>query len=98
MRFGWENWILNEDSRPYPFPLNGLFAMPSALAGTATWLNADSLQPNLQRVEAMNGDRITCTFLNDSVSMEFLNSIAEKSGGQDAPESRRPLSGSLIRS
>jgi hypothetical protein len=59
-------------------------------------LNADTLQLNLQRTEAMNGDRITCTFSNESVTMEFLNSIAEKSQGQDAPESRPPLIGSLI--
>jgi len=96
LRFGWENWILNEGSRPYPFPLGNSFPMTSALAGTATWLNADTLQLNLQRTEAMNGDRITCTFSNESVTMEFLNSIAEKSQGQDAPESRPPLIGSLI--
>ena len=93
IKFGWENWLVNQDSKPYIFPVAGRIHMPSKIAGAATWLNANTLQLNARFVEAMHGDKITCRFDGDKVSVSFLNSVAENT--KDNPEKRTALTGTI---
>ena len=93
IKFGWENWHLNKGTSPYLFSIAGRTPMPSKMAGTATWMNDNTLQLNLKFVEAIHGDKITCVFEGDKVSISFLNSIAENS--KNVPEKRVPLVGRL---
>ena len=97
LRFGWENWALNVKSQVYLFhPDSGFLMSPSKLAGSATWLGDNILRLDTRLVEAMEGDKITCTFEDDKVSISFLNSIGEKTiGYPDAPEKRTPLTGTI---
>lgn len=92
-RFGWENWLLNQGSSKYIFPVPGRIHVASKAAGTATWVNENTLQLNLRFVEAMHGDKITCVFDGDKVSVSFLNSISENT--KNNPEKRTSLSGTL---
>jgi hypothetical protein len=92
-RFGWEDWVLNPDSQKYIFPVAGRIDVPSKTAGTATWINERTLQLNLRFVEAIHGDKITCVFDDDKVSVSFLNSISENA--KNNPEKRTGLSGTL---
>jgi Beta-lactamase len=92
-KFGWENWLLNKDSVPYTFPVAGRIHVPSKLAGTATWLNENTLQLNARFVEAMHGDKITCTFDADKITISFMNSVSENS--KTDLEKRMKLTGTL---
>jgi hypothetical protein len=93
IQFGWENWITNKDTIPYPFPVSGRIHVPSKIAGAAAWLNENTLQLNARFVEAIHGDKITCTFDGDKLSVSFLNSIAENT--KNNPEKRMNLSGTM---
>ncbi|MET0393652.1 MAG: hypothetical protein ABW019_10950, partial [Chitinophagaceae bacterium] len=93
LKFGWESWLLNPESIHYPFPVPGRIHVSSKTAGTATWLNENTLQLDLRFVEAIHGDRITCVFDKDQLSVTFLNSISEHT--KNNPEKRTALSGVL---
>jgi hypothetical protein len=93
IKFGWENWLLNNESQFYIFSVAGRLHMASKIAGAATWLNDNTLQLNARFVEAMHGDKITCTFDGDKVSVSFMNSVAENT--KDNPEKRKTISGSF---
>ncbi len=93
LKFGWENWLLNKDSILYVFPVPGRIHVPSKMAGTATWLNDNTLQLNARFVEAMHGDKITCSFDGNKVMISFLNSVSENS--KTDKEKRMNLSGTI---
>ncbi|MFT3936636.1 MAG: serine hydrolase [Chitinophagaceae bacterium] len=94
MQFGWENWMLNNETRLYTFLLPGRLHVPSKMAGTATWINDNTLQLNARFVEAMHGDKITCQFDGDKVSISFLNSVSENS--KTDLEKRTKLNGAIV--
>ena len=91
LKFGWENWVTGKETIPYIFPVAGRFQMPSKMAGTATWINENTLQLNARFVESMHGDKITCSFEGDKVSISFLNSVSENS--KTDTDKRAPLKG-----
>ena len=91
IRFGWSNWIVNNDTMQYPFPVSGRIHMPSKIGGAATWIHDNTLQLNARFVEAMHGDKITCVFEGDKVTVSFLNSVSENTKG--SAEKRGGLSG-----
>jgi len=93
IKFGWENWITNKDTIVYPFKVAARLHMPSKIAGTATWINDNTLQLNCRFVEAMHGDKVTCVFDADRLSVSFLNSVAENT--KTETESRKSLSGTI---
>jgi hypothetical protein len=92
-RFGWEEWMLNNDSSLYIFPVPGRIHVPSKIAGTATWINDNTLQLNARFVEAMHGDTITCVFDNDKISVTFLNSVSANS--KTETDKRMKLTGAI---
>jgi hypothetical protein len=57
--------------------MKDMFPMPSRIAGTAAWVDDRTLQLNVRMVEGIFGDRITCVFDGDMVTVSFLNSVAE---------------------
>ena len=75
----------------YPFPASGRIHVPSKIAGTATWINENTLQLNTRFVEAIHGDKITCRFEGNKLSVSFLNSTVENT--KNNPEKRMGLSG-----
>ena len=93
--FGWEQWKANKNSNKNFFPVEGRTHMPSKIAATATWLNTNTLQINLKFVEAIHGDKLTCVFEDDKVTILFMNSIAENT--KNTPEKRVSLTGTLRR-
>ncbi|MEO6455614.1 MAG: serine hydrolase, partial [Ginsengibacter sp.] len=93
IKFGWENWLLNKESQPYIFPVAGRIHMSSKIAGSAAWPNDNTLQLNARFVEAMHGDKITCTFGGDNVSVSFMNSVAENT--KNNPEKRKAITGTI---
>jgi hypothetical protein len=93
MKFGWEKWMLNTDTALYTFAVPGRIHMPSKMAGTATWINDNTLQLNARFVEAMHGDKIICSFNEDQISISFLNSVSENS--KTDTEKRGKLTGRI---
>ena len=89
LEFQWENWLMNADKGKYIFPVPGRLHMPSQMAGTAAWLDNKTLQLDARFVEAMHGDKITCTFDGGKLNMKFLNSVAEHT--KDNPEKREEM-------
>ncbi|MEI9946863.1 MAG: serine hydrolase [Chitinophagaceae bacterium] len=93
IKAGWEKWQSNNDTAKYAFPAPGRLHMPSKIAGTATWVNENTLQLNLRFTEAMHGDKVTCTFDGNKVSVSFLNTVAENT--KTNPESRKAITGTV---
>ncbi|MBE7169251.1 MAG: serine hydrolase [Williamsia sp.] len=94
IRFGWSNWLLNGETMKYPFPVSGRIHMPSKIGGAAAWQNEQTLQLNARFVEAMHGDKITCKFDGDKITLSFLNSVSENT--KTSPEKRADLTGVLV--
>jgi len=94
IRFGWENWSVNKNSSAYPFTVAGRINVPSKIAGTATWINDNTLQLDAKFVEAIHGDKITCAFTDDKISVSFLNSISANT--KNSPERRASINGITI--
>lgn len=90
---GWSKWNVNAASDDYLFPVEWRLNVPSKIAGTATWTKENTLQMNLKFVEAIHGDKITCVFDGDKVSISFLNSISENN--RNNPEKRKGLTGTI---
>lgn len=93
IKFGWQKWITNKNKNLYVFAVAGRIHVPSKIAGTATWIDAKTLQLNARFVDAMHGDKITCVFEGDKVSVSFINSVAENS--KNNPDERKGLIGVL---
>ena len=93
LQFGWESWLTNKDNGIYVFKVPGRIHMPSKMAGTATWVNENTLQLNARFVEAMHGDTITCIFNDDKLAVSLLNSVSEHS--KTDLEKRLPLIGKM---
>jgi CubicO group peptidase (beta-lactamase class C family) len=94
LQFGWENWQLNSGSPLYVFPVPERLDMPSKTAGSATWINDNTLQLNLRFVESMHGDKITVKFDEEKATASFLHSVAEMTKNTSA-EKRLPLTTKL---
>ena len=90
---GWSKWYLNPESKDYLFPVQWRINVPSKIAGTATWIKENTLQMNLKLAEAIHGDKITCVFDGNKISVSFLNSISENT--KNNPENRKDLLGTL---
>jgi hypothetical protein len=93
IQFGWENWMTNKETISYPYPVAGRINVPSKIAGTAAWMNDNTLQLNARFVEAIHGDKITCTFDGNKLSVSFLNSVSENT--KNNHEKRMNLSGTV---
>jgi hypothetical protein len=93
IKTGWEKWVVNEERSPYMFAVNNRNPVPSKVAASSTWMNENTLQSNLRFVEAIHGDKITCTFDGDKVSVTFLNSVSENT---KSPENRAKLEGRIV--
>lgn len=91
--FGWENWILNNETYQNLFPIVRLTEAPSKMAGTATWLTDNQLLLTVQLLEEMHTDKYTCTFNGEALSISFLNSVTENM--KTPPEMREKLVGVL---
>jgi hypothetical protein len=93
INLGWENWMLNNESKKYLFTVAGpgRQLVPSKTAGTATWINDKTLQLNLRFVESIHGDTITCAFDGDNVTIGFKSSLAQITTNN--PEKRNEIKG-----
>lgn len=93
IRFGWENWVTGKDHGLYAFSIPGRIHVPSQIAGTATWKDDKILQIDLKFVEAIHGDKITCTFDGNNVKIDLLNTVSENA--KNNPDKRQPLTGKI---
>ena len=64
------------------------------VAGTGVWTDNQTFVMTLQYFETPHSDTITCRFDSNHMRIEFLNSMAVKSGG--FKESRPVLTGSCV--
>jgi CubicO group peptidase (beta-lactamase class C family) len=90
---GWEKWKVNKESATYIFAVGNRNPTASKIAGTATWLNENTLQLSLKFIEAIHGDKVTFVFDGDKVSVSFLHSVAENT--KNNPDKRSKLEGTI---
>lgn len=93
MKFGWGGWLLNADSKNYIFSVagSGRQLVPSKAAGAATWLGGNKLLLTLRFVESIHGDKITCVFEGNTVTLSFKSSQSEITNNN--PEKRKEIKG-----
>ncbi|HXB92195.1 MAG TPA: serine hydrolase [Puia sp.] len=95
LEFGWEHWVLNSPRERYVFRAGDMTPMPTRMAGTATWVDDHTLQLNVRFVEAIFGDRLTCVFDADKLTVTFLSSVAE-TATKKTDDPRKPLEGRMV--
>lgn len=92
--FGWETWKVSPRPTKNYFPVPRRPLIDSKIAGTGTWINENTLQINLKSVETIHGDKLTCVFDGNKLTVSFLNSVSENT--KNNPELREPLKGTLM--
>lgn len=74
------NWIINKNNpvlqAPHPVTAKNKPAVTSRVAASAAWLNAHTLVITLRFIETIHSQTVTCTFTDDAVTIQFLNSIS----------------------
>jgi hypothetical protein len=88
---GINKWIENKIENNAPFALPERMDAPSAIAASATWSDDRTLVIAWRFTEMGHGDKLICTFDDKSVTIKFLNSVAQ--GNPNAPEKRLELRG-----
>lgn len=93
LNLGWENWVLNNESKNYLFTIAGpgRQLIPSKTAGTATWIDDRTLQLNFRFVESIHGDTVTCKFDGDNITLGFASSQSQVTNNN--PERRKEIKG-----
>lgn len=96
LHFGMNTWEKAKNgilvNSQLPFPVASLPDVPTAVAGNATWKDANTLFLDIRPVETVNSDTITCNFSDNTVKLTFLNSVA-KAGKEQ--EKRPELTGKM---
>lgn len=93
IRFGWENWATGKDHGLYAFSIPGRIHVPSAIAGSATWKDEKTLQLDVKFVEAIHGDKISCSVDGNNIKIDLLNTVSENQ--KNNPDKRQPLTGKI---
>jgi CubicO group peptidase (beta-lactamase class C family) len=92
IKCGLEEWIDGETSMPGTPPKITVGDLrPVKTAARATWTDPNTLRMTWRFYETPHHDTVTCRFDSNSVKVEFLNSITEKSSSH--PETRPMLTG-----
>jgi len=94
LEFGWEKWATNAQREPYVFNPGEMVPMSSKMAGTATWIDDHTLQLNVRFIEAIFGDKLTCVFEGENVTVTFLNSVDE-TATKPKGDPRKNLTGTM---
>lgn len=76
---GLEKWYLNNRDHVNPFPIFYRTSLPSKIAATATWIHPYIFQVNTKFIESIHGDKYICRFIDDTIEIFLLTSVADKS-------------------
>lgn len=93
---GFQSWTTNRRETINLFPAFYRTDKPSLLAGNYTWTEPDTLVIHIKQVEGMHGDTITMQFVDQSVNISFLTSIAARYDDERNHERRVPITGTMI--
>ncbi len=94
---GYNQWIKEGNRKERG---NSLFAIPvrldspSLIAASAGWQNEQTLVIHLQYVELCHGDQYTFAFDQNNLTLSFMNSVSKEN--PDSPETREPVTGTLV--
>ena len=91
---GIHSWVRDGNYKPRPHSLFSLrrIDFDSIVAASATWKDEKTLVLTWRFIETVHGDTLTCVFDNDSVTLDFLFSIARLRKEKDG---RKPVSGRM---
>ena len=91
---GINKWVeqKNEKKRT-PFPLAGRMDVPTAIAGSATWVDNKTLLITLRLIESCHTNGLTFIFEDNQVVVKFHSSISK--GNPNSREKRPDLKGSF---
>lgn len=92
---GFQSWNTNSRETRNLFPAFYRTDKPSLLAANYTWEDAVTLVIHLKQIEGMHGDTITMKFVEKTVHINFLNSIAARYDDERNHEQRVPIIGTM---
>ena len=94
IKHGINSWIRDGNYKPRPHSLFSLrrIDFDSIVAASATWKDEKTLVLTWRFIETVHGDTLTCVFDNDTVTIDFLFSIARLRNEKD---SRKAVSGRM---
>ena len=96
VNFGLNRWEKDKNgimlNAQLPFPVRSLPNVASPVAANATWNSENELYLQINPVETVTWDSITCNFSGDTVKLKFLSSPAK--GGKEK-EMRPALTGKM---
>ena len=92
---GINKWVeQRNEKKGTPFPVAGRMDVPTAIAGSVTWIDDKTLLMTLRLIESCHTNGITFIFDDNNVTVKFHSSISQ--GNPKFPEKRADLKGSFI--
>ena len=91
---GINKWVeQRNEKKGTPFPVVGRMDVPTALAGSVTWIDDKTLLMTLRLIESCHTNGFTFIFQDNNVTIKFHSSISQ--GNPKSPEKRVDLKGSF---
>ena len=91
---GINKWVeQRNEKKGTPFPVEGRMDVPTAIAGSATWIDDKTLLMTLRLIESCHSNGFTFIFEDNNVTVKFHSSISQ--GNPKSPEKRADLKGSF---
>jgi CubicO group peptidase (beta-lactamase class C family) len=92
---GMNKWIgQTNENKGTPFPVVGRMDVPTAIAGSATWIDDKTLLMTWRLIEAAHTNGLTFTFEGNSMVVKFHNSISQSN--PKVVEKRSDLRGTMV--
>ena len=92
---GINKWVeQRNEKKGTPFPVAGRMDVPTAIAGSVTWIDAKTLLMTLRLVESCHTNGFTFIFQDNIVTVKFHSSISQ--GNPKSPEKRADIKGSFV--
>jgi CubicO group peptidase (beta-lactamase class C family) len=92
---GINEWVeQRNEKKGTPFPVAGRMDVPTAIAGSVTWINDKTLLMTLRLIESCHTNGFTFIFEDNTVTVKFHSSISQ--GNPKSPEKRADLKGSFV--
>jgi len=91
---GINKWIeQRNEKKGTPFPVAARMEVPTAIAGSATWIDNKTFLITLRLIESCHTNGLTFIFDDNNVTVKFHSSISQ--GNPNSPEKRADLKGSF---
>lgn len=92
---GINKWVEQKNGKKgTPFPLSGRMDVPTAIAGSATWIDDNTLLMTWRLMESAHANGLTFIFVDNNVTIKFHSSISLNN--PNAADKRAEIKGSYV--